>query len=102
LIDKEKKEHSSVFVTVGERERVEKDPSFVDFSMGMYVLCGIEPQETNHMYLVCLLLVICLSSRSLSSLALFFIGTTCCLEIDSHIERSNSLQGRTCFVPLFN
>jgi hypothetical protein len=32
LLLTKKKEHSSVLVTVGERERVEKDPSFVDSS----------------------------------------------------------------------
>jgi hypothetical protein len=30
-----KKKHSSVLVTVGERERVEKDLSFVDSSTGI-------------------------------------------------------------------
>jgi hypothetical protein len=33
-----KKKHSPVLVIVGEREMVEKDPSFVDYSMGIRFL----------------------------------------------------------------
>jgi hypothetical protein len=38
LLLTKKKEHSLVLVTVGERERVEKDPSLVDCSMGIRFL----------------------------------------------------------------
>jgi hypothetical protein len=38
LLFTKKKENSSVLVTVGERERVEKDSSLVDSSMGIMFL----------------------------------------------------------------
>jgi hypothetical protein len=42
--------------------------------------------KTNHPCHLCLLLVICLSSPSLSSLALFFVDIAlCCFWLNSHI-----------------
>jgi hypothetical protein len=38
LLLTKKKEHSSVLITIGERERVEKDPSLVDSSTGIRFL----------------------------------------------------------------
>ena len=81
-----KKKHSPVLVIGGERERVEKDSSLVDSSVGIRFLVNRTLVKTNHSCHLCLLLVICLSSPSLSSLALFFVDITlCCLKLNSHI-----------------
>jgi hypothetical protein len=78
LLLTKKKENSPVLVTIGERERVEKDPSLVHSSMGIRFLVKPNLAKTNHPCHLSLLLVICLSSHSLSSLALFFVNITLC------------------------
>jgi hypothetical protein len=67
--------YSSVQGPPGVETPTKRDPSFADSSTGTWVLCGTEPRKTNHLCLVCLLLVICLYCPSLSSLVLFFIAT---------------------------
>jgi hypothetical protein len=98
FVDKEE----GTLASLGDRWRERKGwkyLSLVDSSMGIRFLVNRTSIKTNHPCHLCLLLVICLSSPSLSSLALFFVDTAlCCFGLNSHI--SNALQERTCVIPL--
>jgi hypothetical protein len=67
LLLTKKKEHSPVLVTVGERERVEKDPSLVDSSMGIRFLVNrtsVNKSLVPLVFIACDLFVFSLSKFS--------------------------------------
>jgi hypothetical protein len=93
----EKKKSSPVLVIGGERERVERDPSLADSSTGLG-LRGPNLGKTNHLCLLCLLLVICLFFLFLSSLALLFANIIlCCFKINSHLEKQLLARKNLCY-----
>jgi hypothetical protein len=85
----EKKKSSPVLVIGGEREMVERDPSLVDSSTGT---------RPSRPCLLCLLLVICLFSPFLSSLALLFANIfLCCFKLNSHLEKQLLARKNLCY-----
>jgi hypothetical protein len=59
---------------------------------------GLNLGKTNHPCLLCLLLVICLFSSSLSSLALFLANIIlCCLKLNSHLEKQRLTRKNLCY-----
>jgi hypothetical protein len=95
-----KKENSPVLVTVGERERVEKDLSIVDSSTGIrFLVKRTSIKQITRvtcvycLWFVCLLALWVLLHYSLSILL-------CVASSQIIIYRSNALQERTCVLPL--
>jgi hypothetical protein len=92
-----KKKHSPT-LTVGEREWVEKDLTFVDSSTRIRFLVNQTSVKQITLCHLCLLLVICLCSPSLSSLALFFVDITlCCFNLNSHFKKQLFARNNLCY-----